>query len=299
MLDHEVNVFKMLLKLASFFSVSPSYEFIRSNKNVSFTSRIYGLVVPIGIIVAYGVCLDGTIRYRYKQFHVEEVGIVIDSMTTFLFASSAVITTLSPALHRQTWKSFFKLLKDVSETMNCSRAAHDNTFKNLKVQLFVVHVLFLFIYFWNISVWAYFIGIETSRYYIFRHSAEYIPFLSTILMVNLCKIIRRRYRFLNESVRQPAIWATNRNFKEELKHLHLRVRVSSKSEESIRNIQRNYRKLGKLVYIFNSLFGYQILVLIGMTILTLLESLESAIREESILILTWSSITTAFSFVSM
>lgn len=294
----KADPFKILLNLASLFSVSPSYEYVNKDKSPALIFRIYGLAMPVVIIVAYGVCLDGTIKYRYKKFHVEAVGVVIDSMTTFLFGSLAVITTLSPALQCQTWRNFFRILEDVTKTMNCPRTARNAT-RNLKIQLFIIHALFLLIYFWNISVWTYFIGIQTSKYYIFRHSTEYVPFLSTILMVNLSRTIRHRYRFLNNTVKQPAVWAIKRNFKNDKSKQLLWFSNSRESEETIRNIQRNYRKMGKLVNLFNSLFGYQILLLIAMTIITLLESLESAIREDSIIILLWSSITTTFFFVSL
>lgn len=298
MSKNEANDFKILLKLGKIFSVTPSYEYIRSDRNASLMSRIYGILFPAGIVMAYGVCLNGTIKYRYKKFHVEAVGVIIDSMTTFLFASSAVITTLSPTLHRQTWRKFFNLLEDVNKDMNYSATDRTNNTRRARIEFFFAHVTFLLIYFWNISVWAYFLGIQTSGYYIFRHSAEYIPFLSTILMVYLNRIIRDRYTCLNKAVKQPAVWAVKRNFTSELKQLHLYVRNSTVAEESIRRIQRNFRKLGKLVCMFNNIFGYQILFLIGMTILTLLESLESALREDSILIMSWSSVTTAFSVVS-
>lgn len=284
---NEKDVLKLLLKLSNTFSVSPSYRFIRYNlKHSPFIKpNLFTILCVILSIVAYVMYLQNAIQKDYYDGESASVlRTLLDVLATLSYTVSGLVTMASPIVYRDVWKSFFRLLQEVSLALGSGISHYSAvTKKRCLIDLLILHVIFIFKIFWNCFVWVSEEDIESYMFYIPIDLIEYFTLISLVLMIYLNKIIRQRYLCLNNFVKYFP-WLTSRG---------------DKNENTIRNVQVNYRNLGKLVALFNKIFGYQMLLTVEISIISILESFYYALSQGSYLIISWCVVYTGFAFVSI
>lgn len=278
----EKDVLKTLLKLTSTFSVSPSYNFIRYNTRDPFLKyHLFTIFCAIVSVIAYSVYLQNAIQTYYANEKASVLRTLLDILATLSYVVSGLITFSGTIIHREAWKNFFRSLQDVSKELGSGVSCYTSTSKKrLLFDVFILIGVFSFKIFWNIFVWVSEEDIESYMFYIPLDLIEYFTLISLLLLVYLNKIIRQRYIFLNNFTRQT--WSSR----------------YSKNENIYRRIQVNYRKLGKLINLLNRIFGYQMLLTVTLTVISILESFYYALSEESYLIISWCVVSTAFALVS-
>lgn len=279
---NEKDVFKTLLRLTSTFSVSPSYKLIRYNISAPFIkTHLFTIFCAIVSVIAYAVYLESAIQTKYGNEQASVLRTLLDVLATLTYTVSGLITLSSTIIYRDAWKDFFESLQDVSRALGSGTACYATTSRRrLLLDIFILMTIFFFKIFWNIFVWVTEEDIESYMFYIPVDLIEYFTLISLISMVYLNKIIRQRYMFLNNFTKQA--WSSH----------------CSRNENIFRRIQVNYRKLGKLVQLFNKIFGYQMLLTVTLTVIAILESFYYALSEESYLIISWCVVSTGFALVS-
>lgn len=300
MFESELDNLRILLKLTSILSVSPDYKTIKhGGKSALNSTRLYAITLASIIITAYGISLHGAIRHKYAQYHDSRMDIILDSVTTLLFTISAVISVISPVLHYNTWAEFLKSLRFIAQTTGHSK--HTITTTRLNIELLCVNAVFGLRFLWSVYAWNNSLGIDVSKYYVFRHAIEYFSLISIALMIYLNKILTHSYRLLNESAEHAVLpTAVEQNkIRNKIKPSIAYIDSFNAHGSGIKNIYQNYRKLRRLVFLFNRIFGLQILFVLGITIMSMLEGLNYAMKQTGFLMLTWSGSSTLFSLVSL
>lgn len=298
MLRSELDNLQILLKLSSILSVSPDYKTVqRRGKSSLKSSRFYAITFASIIITGYGMSLDGTIRQKYIEDHDSRIHIILDSVTTLLFTISAVITVLNPMFYYNTWAEFFILIKNLTKATD--RSNYSISRIRLNIELFCINAVFGLRFFWSVYAWNSSLGINVSKYYIFRHAIEYFSLISITVMIYLNKIIKHNYHLLNQRAKRHSTSIERRCIKNKLKPPLAYIDVSNNNESGIKSICQNYRKLRRLVHLFNRIFGLQLLLILGITIMAVLEGLNYVLKQTNFLTLSWSGASTLFSLVSL
>lgn len=112
----------------------------------------------------------------------------------------------------------------------------------------VVHLTFFLKLIFDIWAWSLFGNINLILNYIFRHINEYFSMLLIIFLIHINGTIRVKFFMMNETL---------------------------KRSHCVKPHQTVYGRVVQLIEKFNNLFGYQILFLMGDTIVTVLECLEN------------------------
>lgn len=293
----ELDILRGLLKLTSMLSISPNYK---STKNGKKSSRLYGILIASVILISYGISIDGTIKQQYIKNHYSRMEILLDSMTTLLVTVSAIITVLSPVFYYHTWTEFFKLLRNLIKTTDNSILNDNITAMRVNIEVFFINAVFGIRFVWSILVWERCIGIETSKYRIFSHAIEYIPLISITLMIYLNRIIKHKYKQLNKSAQQLSTWMGWRNITSQTnKFSVLTIYTANDFKNRIKIIHEKYRKLGRIVFYYNCIFGWQILFILGITIMAMLDGLNFILKQNNVFLLSWNGVGTLLSLVSL
>lgn len=244
----EKTALKMLLKLTSTFSVTPSYEFIRYDAEDSpiFKFHLHTIMYLIFNITA-------CVLSEYDTLSNETTSVtfaVLDGLSTLSLTVSAITVVISPVMSRKTWKEFFKQLQDVSRTLGPSaRFSSTINRRRILIDCLIIQAIYAFKLFSNMYVCTIELDVTSSAVYIIPLDlVEYFVFISLILITSLNTIIRQKYSVLNNSLK-----------------IH-----SSQRGGNVRNMQANYRKLVKLTKFFNDIFGYQMLFIVETAVVKVL-----------------------------
>lgn len=283
--NNEKDVLKILLTLTSTFSVSPGYRLIKYNVKAPFLkSHLFTIFCAIASVIAYAIYLHSAIKTSYGKEKASILHTLLDVLATLTYTISGLVTLSGSIVHREVWKEFFRILQDVSRSFGSGTSCYTKTSRiRLLLDISILFALFFLKIFWNVFVWVTEEDIESYIFYIPVDLIEFFTLISLISMVYLNKIIREKYVFLNKFTKQSHVWANQRYHKR---------------ENIFRRIQVNYRKLGKLVQLYNKIFGYQMLLTVTLTVITILESFYYALSEESYLIISWCVTSTSFALVS-
>lgn len=238
---------QILLKIAKFCGTFPSekpsrlffcYQFLIFIMNLLWSSwSIYNVV---------------------NEFYFDKTSmdIFIDLLTSFfmLFQGSSIqlISLWCPA----GWRNLYEELK----IDGCKTSGKFSIY----LEIVVVHIYYFAKFAFVCWTWVPLVGFHICKNYAFRNVNEYYSLISTMVLVHVNIIIRRRFLLMNQIL---------------------------KNSNCVRHVQMSYRKATQLIDNFNCVFGYQILFIMGHAIVVMLESLYNVLRfYDNVMITSWSII---------
>ena len=229
--------------------ITPWYNFNTNSFQHLRWSKVYGIFLLSikTFLIVYSI-LDESIQHLY--------GKMFFSQKLFFSGSCIIVTVLNVVTifnccycKLDQWKTLFTNLHSIQEKV------HTGVWKNLYVTIVTKHTVFVLFLLYIYYVWSNVMGVAFYKVAILSGFMElYYEFLIILLITSLVGCLKRRYEQLNDNLRK--------------------LRGRNNLEIVVHHLIRDYRTLAESVEIFNTLFGYQIILIIFHCGLTLINSLN-------------------------
>lgn len=259
------HIIIILLKIAKFCGICP----LEKRTRFSVFYQIFILCVTLSLTVI------STYLYLGENYHtMSSLRALLNIFTLTFLTIEGIAIQITSLLYPKTWKRLYKEL-DLNRNGISPKT-------KIYFELFVIHFLFFGRIVWNLSVWVAISGWKMNSLFIYRIIYEYNAIISVTLMVHINNIIRKRLRCT-----YGILLKAEKNYQYGIRVLQVEI---------------DYRKLLRVLDDFNCIFGYQILFLMGHTIIILLSVLHVTLIYSSndlnnILILSWTTNTVIFILV--
>lgn len=239
---------QILLKIAKLFGIFPTEK--PSRFAYCYQILIFTLTLFWSAYSIYSTATNGLYTNETTMF------VFIDLVSSSFMMIHGVVTQLVTLLCPSGWR---KLYEDLE--IGCCRTTTGRA--SIYLELCIVHTLLfsrVALLYW---AWLPVVGLHILKNYTFRSVNEYYSLLSTMIMVHVNVIIKRKFQLMSEIL---------------------------KNSKCLRHVQKSYKQTTQLINTFNSVFGYQILFIVAHCIFVLLENLETALRYSANRILFWSAV---------
>lgn len=251
---------KMILKLNGVFSAAPYYNFLQRDNKWSKCNTLYSLFVAFLFITLYA--LSTFCNPPYDAIISSVTSTFLDIMTSFTLLIASLIILINVIFQTKKWKKLLNQLLTVNRKLETSNIISTNFSNANYLKLLLLHILIFGITGFRLALW-YLNDMRTeTKYFLCTCIYEYYCFITTLTMVQLNFILRRRYNILADKLVE-----TMDTFE-----LHF------KTADVIRDIVKIYKNLNDIVGKCNDIFGYQVLFTLGNTLLSVLQSFDSCLR---------------------
>lgn len=249
-----------MYKIGAILAINPPYNFKQSKiKNPSF-AKIYGgvMFVVMSLVGAYVFILNQSLIVR-KYYTLPHC--VLDTLNDMLLFTSAVLIIVVNCTKHNQWiimnNNFQCIDYKLKNRNKCVRV-----FKNANFKLVILTLFFLcFDGYLTIIVYQTFPEIIYTIYF-WLHQIFYVfEYYITILGLNLVISLKVRYEDLNKLLNLKSTEPTSKIV----------------GANYFQHIAQLSRKLFENVGIFNEIFGWSMLLIIGRSVLQLLLSLDSMV----------------------
>lgn len=252
----DIAALGILVKFTSVLCISPSFSTIKSNKP-QFRP------IASAILLLVFCALSKTGKYLSFNTELKVLNIFADIITTIMFCLLLITLLTSPMLYNNSWKLFFDLIKQLSNTLEDFREEERITPSKMSIRIAVLHVIYFLNIFSDIIVGAIFLGdFFQIKYDIYRYIFEYISLVGAFLSVQTVYIIRHTFKSFNNLIKHFIALKNNSISSHDIR------------ESDILNMQKMYRDLFKLVGYFNNIFGYQTMFFFATNVLTILSNIQ-------------------------
>lgn len=267
-----ISYIKPIYQLANFLALSPPYNFDYIEKKTKAGNYKYYPVIFVSFIIsAYCYGMYGSVKkiYPYSQ----TTTVVIQILFYFLIVLSNVISMLGGGFY--SWKSWNLMLDTFSKVdsqVNFYKSESTSN-KTFYFQIFVGHVFLFIVFGFDIYVGVENYGMDIYQYYMCVRFQLYFILIEVILMCNFAISIKKRFKYFNDILRKIS-WNENKLFviKSKQKSITSLSLNSFGKLTDLKSITRMFTVLSELVELYNKIFGWQILILMGIVLLSLLES---------------------------
>lgn len=260
------HISNILIKIGRFCGFYP----LEKPSRLGVFYQIFMLCFTFGVSVFCIVTIANTSYTSITTLHVF-IDVLTSTFITIQGCSIQIISLLYPAAWRR-----------LSKELNIATVNNEKQTRGFIFEILLLHVIFAVKYVSCAMVWTRVVGWWLYKYYIFRAVHDYYAFITILLIVHTNLIIKKRFNTMNEVLKNtPKIFI-----------------VKFEPQLQIRQIECAYRKLLVVLEHFNSVFGYQILFIMGNTVALVLQSLCYVLKHtENIWIVSWSVIITLFALV--
>ncbi|KAJ8976960.1 hypothetical protein NQ317_010157 [Molorchus minor] len=260
MLKRDISLFLMLYKICSYMAITP----LNFPKILGTSGKYYPLLV-------FFLFLSATVysiieKKNIFSTHDKLTYIITDRLVCIfdmLFISTCTIGSIK---HSKNWKLFFDVLKELERKLNGTDfQPYQNVFVS-SLLLLMVHVLFIFVHFFENYIWVRNDDLEIVYPYITGRLVMYYQIWSATLICYITNIFRRRYAFLNRHI------LTVVNCKWNVLH-NKKLNVYERLAE-VRDI---YAGIYDVIEHFNAIFGGQIFLILLNSGLQILNTINFAL----------------------
>lgn len=266
---------KTLLKVSYLFSTAPYYNFetkqICKCKFYIFYSICTLLLIVTGFFYT-SICINSTKSSDSSQS--QQIGSLLETLSSLLLTLSALIAVSSAIFMTDKWKFLLVQLQHVDVKLGLWKNESMNYKRKICIKLFLVYALKLskdvyciFVYNWT--------GFgNMPKYFICNTIFEYYCFAPTLLMVLLAQIFRSKYKLLMELLQHQTnvVHSVNNLVITEL--FISRVTYGS----YIRSTSKMFKQLNSILDNYNLIFGYQLLFMLGHTLLSVLQTFDYCLK---------------------
>lgn len=260
-----------LFHLANFLALAPPISFKNKQSSAAiFKFKLWAVTVGLLIVSTYVYCMNGTSRTIFKS---NKMTTTVIEIIFFLFTTAAnVISVFGAAFfNMESWFNMFRIFIRIEHEL----PQNYTTNKHLTLHYLIVvfgNLVFAAILAFDVYINENLYGIAVYQYHLILRIQYYFIFVVVTLSCAFAWGIRKMFANFNEVLMK-------------IKPSHLYV-VKAKRSNSIspitldrfnnlnhvKNTTKMFTVLSDLVELYNKIFGWQILILMGIVLMTLLES---------------------------
>lgn len=250
-----------------FFSAVPLFRFETKSVVRTKFSIVYSACTAIAVIGLY--IFSTFFLHPYDKKVSTITSEFLDVFTSALLLISTLIIITNPVFQTKKWKNLLRELMRVTAKLEQRKGGNEPKCISIQVlKLVGLHLLIVSINTVRLTT-VYNINAETeSKYFFCGCLYEYYCFTSTVLMIEICMTLKQRYKILSELLETTVGNGTTQSTSN--KHIAI--------VDQIRRISKIYKMLNYSVDVYNDIFGYQTLFMIGNTLLSVLQSFDACLR---------------------
>lgn len=244
LLVKDLNFIVYLWKWLNIFLITPWFDFnnnVFSNINVC---KMFGLILILLKIywVIDLVILDDTMEHTFQRLlFTQKLNYILSSMA--LSTITFLCITKSSLLINNNWKTFFINFKYIDVNLHHKRKIETKNWKNAYIHFFLWQIIFVISILYQMSVWSDLMKIPFFRGLWLGPAIDMFYEFQSIFSISFILIcFKNRYKNLNMSLEQY-----NNN----------QIIV-----QKFQNLVYCHRILGENIDVFNSLYGYHILLIL-------------------------------------
>ena len=225
------------------FLITPWYDFSKNREYAPHLSKIYGIgLIIVKICITIYTSMVRTVGETLSKFLFSQKVCFYGVYISFMFLD--ILTILKSAFwHVNTWKKLFKYLQHVDLKLSNRGQREPSIWRNFYLQFFLKQIAFGVVGTYQMYVWCTLMQMSGMTLLFFNGVMQaYVEYLIVLLVNGIVQGFKSRYEDLN------------------LKFCQARKKGTILSE--IRSLVEIYRMLGESVNIFNTLFGYQFILII-------------------------------------
>lgn len=268
-----ILLLKTLLKISYVFSTAPYYDFkakeIRKFKLYTTYSSCTFLLIIIGFLYSSIFISDDGAKGSSQS---QQIGSLLEMLASLLLAI-ATLTAVSGALFKSDkWYYLLEQLENVDVKLGFFENDSATVAKGIYVKLLLIYLpkVCKDIY----CIYAY-SSTNLPKYLICNTIFEYYCFAPTLLLVSLALILKDEYKavmgFLNNHQKSEIIPENNFVISELFTHY-------TTPGSYLRSMSKMFRLLNTILDNYNHIFGYQLLFMLGHTLLSVLQTFDYCLK---------------------
>lgn len=245
----ENNIFKNpLIKLANIFGIAPFYDFTTCKLTHQGLFKAYGLLLAV-------MMTSGTILfYSYSQQEMVSISSFLSGVHFLMVITSlslfSIVILGSSFWHMESWQQILNLLSEMEYHNRCSRKC----FFSIPCIFFItgtIHGIVLFTYI------LHFMQASFTELFLPIIVLQYAILVVVCLMMDIVGFLKHMYTSINSSLLDINVCAV----------------IKGNATEKLQEAVKVYRRAGKIVDLFNKIFGWPLLLLFAQSVETVLLSL--------------------------
>lgn len=262
---------KPIYKLSNLLGLAPPYDFDNfESKTQNHFYKYYCTAILCFLITTYIYSMYGSISRLYQ---LSQTTTIIIQILYYLFIMILNVITVFGSFiqNKLSWKKMLDTFKKLDSQINLM-AKKRLLISTFNLQIIVGHLLLITVLGYDAYVGQDAYGIELFQYFICIKLEFYLIFITVILMCHFALAIKNRFESFNEILRKITIANTPYIISKKSNSISpININIFT-SKGNLKNITRMFSTLSELVNLYNKIFGWQILVLMGIVLMALLES---------------------------
>lgn len=268
-----ILLLKTLLKISYAFSTAPYYDFqtkkIRKFKLYSIYSSCTFLLIIVGFFYSSIFISDDGAKGSSQS---QQIGSLLEMLASLLLVI-ATLTAVSGALFKSDkWYYLLEQLQNVDVKLGFFENDSEKIAKEIYLKLLLIYLPKVCKDVYCIYAYSF---TNVPRYLICNTIFEYYCFAPTLLLVSLALILKDEYKavmgFLMNSQRNEIGPGNNFVITELFTHY-----ITPGS--SLRSMSKMFRLLNSILDNYNHIFGYQLLFMLGHTLLSVLQTFDYCLK---------------------
>lgn len=267
-----------LLKISYIASAAPHYDFNKKETHRSKFYIAYTICTLVLILGAFIICsLTWVQPNRSDTSQAQHIGYLLEVLSSLLLAIGAIFAVSGAIFMSKTWQNLLQQLQNLNVKLGFYESnSVKNSEKILKIIFIFLPLICKDIY--CIVVYKIVGPEKMSPYFICNCIFEWYCFVPTTLVVLLALSLRDRYQVLVETLEKfEKRKGTLEKLDSNVNTNELLVNMTCSSY--LRNISKLYRSLSSILDKYNAVFGYQILFMLGYTLLSVLKSFNYCLKQ--------------------
>lgn len=269
-----ISYMKQVYKLANILALAPPYNFDYIEKNnLVGTYKYYPIAMAIFVTTTYVYGMYGIVK---KVFPLAQTTTIVIQVLFYLFiVSSNLMSMLGGGFYNwKAWNEMLDIFAKVDSQVGFSRIQKKSVITAFYIHIICGHALLLSVYSFDIYVGSTNYGMNIYQHYLCVRYQYYFIFIEVILMCNFAISIKQRFKYFNKMLKTISTNNNKKIFVVKTKSISYAVptELNSFGLNNLKSITRMFTVLSELIHLYNKIFGWQILILLGMVLLSLLES---------------------------
>lgn len=273
----DMQFLQLLLKISYALSTAPYYDFEKKKIRKFKLYSIYSSSTLVFIIMGFLFSAASVSVNGEKESQAQQIGSLMEMLASLLLVIAALFAVSGAIFMSDKWQYFFEQLQNADIKLGFSREAAVFRKTYLKLLFLCLPKVLKDIY--CIYTYTSLSPGHMPKYFICNTIFEYYCYISTLLSVSFTFIIKDDYKmvmkFLKNHRREIGLGKSKLIISEILPY-------STASSSQLRSISKMFRLLNSILEHYNLIFGYQLLFMLGHTLLAVLQTFDYCLKYKKI-----------------
>lgn len=250
-------------QLASWCAICPLYDFKTKKYFKKTFQNIYSLGILTAILASYLNFIYGVFTFIYEYQTPKELIVDTTIYTVITILNSVSIMKLKSNF--KNWKNLLRILKLIKKIKKLKLKRKNEMEKRYALlKLFFKMVLVVSIFSYESDIFVRVLTYALYKFHFFLRYQYCFVYVQVLLVYNFANAIEENLRKFNERLVYNYTQIPN----------EIKFSKSIRMEITQKNIFKSYHELCDLIEIYNVLFGWKIIMIMGILMLSLLEALN-------------------------